>query len=228
MSEADAQLVEGQPIEGQDEGGTEEPRYKGFQARVDELTKEKHEARAEAERVRSREAELLSTIARLSERPAEMQRAPDAPVAQLEPETQRAIEAMLRPHIERLEKATQQASQTATLSRFEQITMNVAPAIKERAMHLLPGVLKRGLPMEDALQFAAGELYLEGKLSASAPVVQLRTPGGQFTPAMMTSVGTPPAVAPPAAKGLPANFDRLPFKERMKILIDRGAADAPL
>lgn len=228
--EADAQL-EGQDVEA---GGEEEqPKYKGFQARIDELTKEKHEAKAQAERERAmreaREAELLGMITQM--RPAPQ--TATAPIPELDPEVARAIDARFASKYEAklaaLEEKLARAEGVSHHAAFEAAIAGVPEAVAARAKELLPAVLKRGLPPADAVTFAFGELVRRDP--ASVLPQQPRTQGGQFAPGASILTQThapPPPVQAAATKPLPANFNSLPIAQRIKILEQRGAADKPI
>jgi hypothetical protein len=216
-----------------DGGAAEAPSYKGFKARVDELTKDKHERIREIEAARQREAELVATIARLSESRPAPQYAPEprAPMPELDPDVKRAvdarIEAMVEARIAGIEKQYAGAANLAQASRFEQLAAGEDPRVVAKARELLPACTKAGWPLEHVFDFALGQV---AKADRAGGQTQPRAQNGQFAgPQVMTQNGTPPAIAqrsgPPP---LPANFDSLPIKKRLEILEKRGAGDKVL
>lgn len=215
-------------VQSSDEGQLQakpEP-HDGIQKRFDEITREKHEAKREAEALRSALEEQRQQTAMLMASMVQRQTAvpqPD-PWANIDPGDRQRLEAVMAarvdPTVQQLRTELAQIRQTQAHQEFQTLAAKEDPRVAERAQKLMGEWQRAGLPgwkMTDALIYARGELMAQG---ASAAAVARDNQGrfaasAQHVPA---AASTPPPPAPRVAQGLPADLDRRPLEEQIALL----------
>ena len=218
----DTQPDTGNPVDQQQTPeAPKENQHQGYQARIDELTRARHE-------MARQNAELTATVARLAAQVAETGRqAPQGPqLPELDPEQKQVLDAYFQNHVAPLRQELEQARMAAFAGQLYQASPGEDPRVLQRAQELLPAVLKAGWAASDALNFARGEIYAQER----GGQVQARDERGRFNSQghVMTASGAPPPPQQRGAAPLPPNFDSLPPDKQLEILEKRGVQNAPL
>lgn len=215
--------VQGGESDGAQAGDQSRAFSEGIQKRFDQLTAKNYEAQA---RIELLQQQLVQMGAQAAAQPREPAPEPD-PYENLDP----ALVAVLRRQERMFQAQTQQlmqrfeasnlSSQVAQMGRDQGLPSEVVT----KAATLAAAMREKGIPLnaKDALHFAAGEAYLEGRLKAGQP----RTAEGQFAPMnpVLGGQNGAPAAAPMTAKALPNNFDRLDPADQLRLLQSRGVED---
>lgn len=227
---SNAQLPTDLGLQGQDPASAPETvegtQHQGFQRRIDELTAERRAAERQRDEMVAANTRLAQQMAEFQAMQLETQRQAAAPqMPDIDPEQRKVLDAYYGAKERELRNLLAQANATAEQTRFDMLASGEDPAVAARARELLPAVRAKGLPIEDAFNFAAGELARQAR-GGGAPAPQPRNAGGQYT--TLTQTGAPPPIRTPGAAPLPPNFERLPLQKQLEILEKRGVGDLPL
>lgn len=215
--------TQGQPT-GADGQGTSEGAIP--KERFDQVWAKLKALEGEVTQRQAREEILLQTIAAS----ANQTRAPQAaaePEVDMDPEERRKFDAYVKPLTARYEAMIEQLDSRLAGTRFAQVSSGYDPQVVQLAQQLQANWRasgKTGWEPEDALVFAQGELYRQGKLNKADPKAQSND-FNQMGQRVLSSQGAPPSLAP--QKKIPSNLDSLPYEQRMAIL-EKEIGDDPI
>jgi hypothetical protein len=179
----------------------------GFQARVNELTAEKHAFRRELDDLRNTNQQMMLALAQRNQEPQVQ-----LPQVEIDPERKKEMDAYLQPLLQ--QQAAQHARQIAQLTQAQLpgLLQGQDPRVSARAQEIwnhaqASGDHLRGFTPQQALVYAKGELADALIAAARVPAVnpavaqtQQYNAQGQVLPGQTT---TPPAGQRQAAKPPP-------------------------
>lgn len=137
------------------------PQQNGIQARIDELTREKYEARRAAEAMQQQNAELMNNYARLLANQVEARHAPAEPEVEIDPATKKLLDQYLGPKFQHQEQTIRALQKQLAQTEYQQVASKFDPLVQARAADLLRDWESRGMAgwtHKDALIYAQGEL----------------------------------------------------------------------
>jgi small-conductance mechanosensitive channel len=172
----------------------------GVQKRIDELTREKYEAKARADAMeqaqRDAEARNALLLQALSEQAARGQQQAPPPEPELDPEQARvvaAIEKRFKGELNRLEAQNAALAKQVGLSNITSQVEHADPRVKQRAREIAQGVAQRGL----VSQFSADDITLMAEAAILREDRTKASSKGQPQPGLLTGATPAPRVDSP-------------------------------
>jgi hypothetical protein len=207
----------------------ESPNHEGFQKRINELTRARHEAERRAEAIASeKDAQINQLIASIAagQRPAAPEQVPQF---DFDPEEKKKFDAYhalkVDPVLKELREQNALLRSQVGQNQFSQFAAGEDPRVVQRAQWLLKNsnygkLVQQGVATpEDVLTFARGEV---AKTDAQKNA-QSRNALGQFNASAETTLTGQSSAAPkpPASNDLPKDFETLSPNRQAEILEKR-------
>jgi hypothetical protein len=244
MDPTDIPAAQGQQTEAATQAPAEQPQLAapqadGVQSRINELTAEKYRLQAENQAKDKAIAELMAQALQVQQRAAQVQ----APQPQepswdvpddVDPSVLRAAEVIaqkqayaMRKELEALKAQSQQLQVNSRVQQLQAEILASAPpgidprvimAAQQRAAQWAPTPVGQYLTARDCLQFAAGDMALQGQQTAVAGRQQLAQFNASAQPITQHSAPPPPVRSAPSVDL--ANFDSLPREKREQAIAE--------
>jgi hypothetical protein len=201
------------------------PADNAAERRIAELTAQRHEMErqysARFEEQSKQVAELIAAVGRMQTTPSAPVEA--APAFEIDPEEQRKLEYIANkiygPKFAQLQAQQQQHYQQQMSVAFQQHAVREqSKEVTDEAQKLWnhwQQTGKQGFVIADAFTYARG-LVLERQHAAKG--AEQRFGGGDPSATVITGNPAPPPLQPPG-RGLPKNYDSLPFDEQERIFL---------